>query len=115
MKKLLLVVIVMAGAAVYDSMPKSVPAEAKQTPVVVEEAPEPKVEEVKELSLSTSPAKVIQGEPVLVTVEGVASTSSIKTLTFNGQKLAPFISEGKVKALIGLDLRIEPKNYLINV
>lgn len=51
-----------------------------------------------------SPANPLQGEPVLVTLNGVNATSSIKSATFGKEKLNFFIFDGKVSALYGVDL-----------
>lgn len=53
---------------------------------------------------SVYPSLVRQGDPALIIVEGVTSTSSVKSFTFNNRPLASFIYEGKVAALLGVDL-----------
>lgn len=53
--------------------------------------------------LVATPAVVKQGEPFLVTVEGV-NYSELKQLTFNGKPVPFFSYEGKPAALIGVDL-----------
>ena len=64
------------------------------------------VQEIEEekLSISISPAKIIQGDPVLITINGVA-TSTVKSLTFDGKTLGTFMHDGKPSAMVGIDLR----------
>lgn len=53
---------------------------------------------------SIYPDIVRQGDPALIIVEGIASTSSVKTFTFDNRPLISFIYEGKIAALLGVDL-----------
>lgn len=103
MRKLwwLLVPIVILG--IYLARPEAV-SEVVEKPVVEEEVPVK--EEVKEVSISFLPTNVIQGEPVLITIHDLA-TSTIKNLSFNGSKLSIFGNQ----ALLGLDLRMTPATY----
>lgn len=74
---------------------------ATSTPV----APEPMTPVVVEPTISISPTVVQQGEPALIIVEGLASTSSVKSFTFNNRPLVTFLYDGKVTALLGVDVR----------
>ncbi len=60
---------------------------------------------------SFSPAQVIQGEPLLVRIEGVTSTASIKSLKFDGAKIGSFMYQNKPTAFIGIDLNKKPGDY----
>lgn len=71
------------------------------TPVI----PESTTPTVTEPSIYINPASIQQGEPALITVEGLTSTSSIKSFTFNDRPLITFIHEGKITALLGIDLK----------
>ncbi len=72
---------------------------ATSTPVVVKPKPKPSTPH-----FSIYPNSVRQGDPALIIAEGVASTSSVKSFTFNNRPLIPFIYEGQVSALLGVDL-----------
>lgn len=98
MKKGLLILIPLLILAVCLSRPDELPA--------VEEPVEP----VREVSLIILPSTVIQGEPVLVVVNDLG-TSTIKALTFNGKVVSVFQHESKPSALIGLDLRMTTGTY----
>ncbi|MEX2010518.1 MAG: M23 family metallopeptidase [Parcubacteria group bacterium] len=62
--------------------------------------------------LSTFPEEVIQGEPVLVRMGGL-STTTIQSITFLNKPLSAFEHEGRTLALIGLDLKMTPGVYPI--
>jgi murein DD-endopeptidase MepM/ murein hydrolase activator NlpD len=66
----------------------------------------------EEASLVTFPSKVVQGDPVLVTVLG---TTSIESLKFNGTPLKVFTYNSKPRFLIGLDLKMTPGTYPIDL
>lgn len=65
------------------------------------------------VSLSVSPATLIQGEPALITVDGLASLSAVQSLTLDNKPLAVFVDEGKLAALVGIDLHRTPGSYPI--
>lgn len=62
-------------------------------------------------TLSITPETIQQGEPALITVEGVTSTSSVKSFTFNGRRLVTFLYKGQVTALLGINLRAAPGTF----
>lgn len=62
-------------------------------------------------ALSFSPAQIIQGEPLLVHIEGVTNLSSVEKLTFDGKTVGVFIYQGKPAALVGIDLSTKPGPY----
>src|SRR3989344_674595 len=86
-KMLLAATLVLLGlfAATYvytPSVPKTGGGEvATSTPLVYHPAPG------GELKLSITPKIVEQGEPALLTVEGLNSTSSVKSFTFDNRPL----------------------------
>ncbi len=57
------------------------------------------------MSLLIRPTKVEQGDPALITINGVATLEEIQSLTLNGRALKIFMHEGKPRALAGFDLR----------
>ncbi len=65
----------------------------------------------QEPSLSFFPEQVIQGEPLLVRIDGVTDLSSIKKLMFGGKAVGVFIYQNKPAALIGIDLNTKPGHY----
>lgn len=64
-----------------------------------------------EIFLKIVPAQVIQGEPLMVMIEGVKGVSEVKKITFEGQSLGVFMYQGKPTALVGVDLRKKTGNY----
>ncbi|MDP3957521.1 MAG: M23 family metallopeptidase, partial [bacterium] len=56
---------------------------------------------------------IIQGEPALITIDGLASISAIQSLTLDDKLLAVFVDEGKLAALVGIDLHRTPGSYPI--
>ena len=66
---------------------------------------------VTEPFLSITPDSIQQGEPALITVEGLTSTSSIKSFTINDIPLVMFLHTDQVTALLGVDLRATPGTY----
>lgn len=104
-RALFLVLIIAMGAALYaaESKPKTEPL------VQMPEATSTPTAEVikKEVSIIFNPANPIQGEPVLVSVENLSGTTSVRSITFNGRALGVFGHQ----ALLGIDLRQTTGNY----
>lgn len=65
--------------------------------------------------VSVTPQSVIQGEPILVTLDGVVGTSSVKSITFDTTPLGLFLFRNKVSAFIGVDLHKKPGTYNVSV
>lgn len=61
-------------------------------------------------SLTFFPSQVIQGEPIMIQVNG-KTASEIKKITFDGKKLGVFTYQGKPTALYGVDLNKKPGEY----
>lgn len=74
----------------------------------VEEIEESYDEEIREII--ASPATFRQGDPALVTINGLATTT-VSSLTFNGKRVGVFNYGGRASALIGIDLRMNPGTY----
>ncbi len=55
-------------------------------------------------SFSFLPVPVIQGEALMVQMEGVMGTSLVKNIKFDGKKVSFFTYQGKPTAIIGIDL-----------
>ncbi len=70
----------------------------------------------KEL-ISVSPEKIIQGDPIMVTIEGATSKASPvaelwpREITFAGQSIPTFLYKDKTRALIGIDLYKKSGDY----
>jgi len=103
MKLFLIVIAIVAVTGFFfikqDISPGSVAVNVSE---VNESDKEP--EQIPEISVSVSilPERIIQGELVLVTING---TQAVKSITFEGKRLDVFNNEGKLQALIGIDLR----------
>ena len=66
-------------------------------------------------SLTVYPESIMQGEPAVVTIVGITSTSSVKKISFDGVPLGLFLNQNKVTALIGIDLNKKPGSYILSV
>jgi murein DD-endopeptidase MepM/ murein hydrolase activator NlpD len=62
-------------------------------------------------SLSIFPEQIIQGEPILIQINGLTSISSIKKITFDKTILKVFLYQTKPTTLIGIDLYKKPGDY----
>lgn len=78
---------------------------------------EPQLEEVlvvEEPKVSIFPEKVIQGEPAILVVDGL-TTSSVESIVFNDKKLGTFLYDGKPAAVVGIDLKGKTGAYPVAV
>lgn len=64
-----------------------------------------------EKSLKTIPEQTIQGEPLMVVIDGVNGISSVKKITFDGETVGVFSYKGKPTALVGVDLKKKAGDY----
>ncbi len=64
-------------------------------------------------TLSVFPTQILQGNPLLVQINGVNEIASIKKLTFNGQTLGVFMYKQKPTALVGIDLNKKAGTYVL--
>lgn len=109
---LLLLTIPILALAAYFVVPQ-----LKNQPELEPELPTTQAEEpvtapvVEPVSLSISPAIILQGEPARITIDGLDSTSSIKSLTLDSKPLAIFEDEGKLATLVGIDFHKNPGSY----
>lgn len=78
-----------------------------------EQIVETKTKEIP-VSMILLPSTVIQGEPVLIKIDGV-NISDIKKLVFNAQILPVFTYENNTTALLGVDLNQKVGNYDITL
>ena len=65
-------------------------------------------------SFTITPEKVIQGEPMMVQVEGV-TLDQIKSFSFNGKHLQSFDYKGKPTVFIAFDLNQAPEDYMLSL
>lgn len=68
--------------------------------------------EVAEPEIAVFPERVLQGEPALVAVAGLGTTT-LESLSFNGKPLRVFSHNGKPTALIGFDLAMPSGTYSV--
>lgn len=112
MKMLLWLVLPMVLLTAYFAVPQlnNQPETEPAAPVTQTEDPVTAPTLVP-VSLAVSPAALIQGEPALITIDGLASASAITSLTFDGKSLSVFIDDGKISALVGIDFHSKPGSY----
>lgn len=60
-------------------------------------------------SLSFIPSSVVQGEPIMIQVNG--AYSDLKKMTFEGQPVMFFIYKNKPTGIVGIDLNKKPGSY----
>ncbi len=97
---------------VYFVVPqlKNQPEVKSESPTTQAEAPDI-IPAVKPVSLSVSPTTLIQGEPAKISIDGLDSPSSIKSLTLDSKPLAIFENEGGLATLVGIDFHKNPGSY----
>ncbi len=66
-------------------------------------------------ALTVTPASIIQGDPVMVQVEGVKDISLIKKATFEGKIVTVFPYLGKPTVMVPIDLDKKPSAYVFSV
>lgn len=86
---------------------------AMPEPPVSEEKDTDPIAEKKPVSISLSSPSVIQGEPVLITINGLSNSETVSSLSLDGQSLSVFEYEEGVGAIIGIDLHKKPDSYPI--
>lgn len=57
-----------------------------------------------EMSISVYPENIMQGEPAIIKVNGLSSTTNVKSFTFDNRPLIFFLYEDEVSAFLGVDL-----------
>jgi hypothetical protein len=65
--------------------------------------------------LRVSSTPVLQGDPLLLTLDGISTTTPIRSITFNAQPVQPFVYARTVVALIGIPLTIATGSYPVRV
>lgn len=63
------------------------------------------------ITLSVSPVTILQGEPVLITVQGITSPSMIQSLSFDAEPVPAFTNNEKTTGLVGVDFHKKPEIY----
>lgn len=109
-----LVSLLIAGWAIFNNADKEevpIPANGNESPQQVKKEENGVIEKP---SISVLPEKVIQGEPAVIVVNGLA-TSTVESITFNGKRLGTFLYEGKPAAVVGIDLKGKVGAYPIRV
>src|SRR3989344_6110553 len=103
MNRLVILAVPLALVGAYFSL-RNVPATHERANVIDSQV------ELVELDISISPATILQGDPALVSISGLG-TSTVKSLIFNTKGLSTFIYNSKPSALIGIDLKTRSGNY----
>ncbi len=103
---ILVLIIVLGGVWVYRSQL----SDAKQLIAPEEVVVTPRESVVEELELSVSPSTIRQGDPALVSVSGLGTTT-VESLSFNGKRIGTFTHNGKTSAFVGIDLRMATGSY----
>lgn len=66
-------------------------------------------------TISVFPEKVIQGEPIKITVENVSGVASVEKILFENKPVGVFLFKGKPTAFVGIDLKHKVGEYKIVV
>jgi murein DD-endopeptidase MepM/ murein hydrolase activator NlpD len=102
----ILIIITIVGLKLYKSdeislnKPTSV---ATSTPAKTPK-PKPTPKPNGEMEIVIYPSSVMQGEPAIITVNGLSSTTLVKSFTFDNRPLINFLYEGQITAFFGADL-----------
>ncbi|HEY0908579.1 MAG TPA: M23 family metallopeptidase [Candidatus Paceibacterota bacterium] len=64
-------------------------------------------------TISVTPENPIQGEPILITIEGLSASTTVSGISFESKKLGVFTRAGKPSALYGIDLNKKPADYTV--
>jgi Peptidase family M23 len=67
---------------------------------------------VSAATISIIPENPLQGEPILITVSG---TTTVSTLSFNKKKVGVFMYKNKATGLYGIDLYTKPGTYTVTL
>ncbi len=105
---ILFIILLSIVVAKYAYKPRTSKPNTTNNPVKVvatSTPPASKPTPLKKPYISISPTELQQGEPVLITVTGLTSTTSVKSFTFDNRPLLMFMNDGYVSALMGVDLR----------
>ncbi len=67
----------------------------------------------EDISISIKPDQIIQGDPIMITINEVDDISKIKSLRLGNSELKPFLYNGIVYAMYGVDINKKPGSYII--
>ncbi len=70
--------------------------------------------QAQEISLSIT-STVVQGDPLMLQVQGITNTNDITIVTFNGKPVAVFAYQGIPTAFVGIRLNQKPGSYVLRV
>lgn len=110
MKKVIFILILLIPVGLliygYGAFPSPWPENnATTTTNGIKEQNKPVERENEEFGISIEPDQIFQGDPVLITLTGVTTTTQVKSFTYNSRPLVFFMHQGKVTSLLGVDLR----------
>jgi murein DD-endopeptidase MepM/ murein hydrolase activator NlpD len=66
-------------------------------------------------SIVIAPETPVQGDPLMIQIDGLSGTTTVQSISLAGRALNSFIYERKVTALYGIDLRKAPGIYHVSV
>ena len=114
MKKGLFILIPVIILAVYMSRPVILPANQDFGSLALE-LQTPAEEKAVVVSIATVPEKILQGDPVLIKINGLKGTSTIRALNFENKPVGIFVENGQPQALGGVDLRMRTGRHPISL
>jgi hypothetical protein len=106
-KALILIVPLILIAVVADTFVNRSGGDRTATPSVATSTP------LVEPAITIAPETIQQGEPMLISIEGLSATTTIESLSFNGRPLDVFMHGGKPSAIVGIDLKMRSGAYPI--
>jgi len=62
--------------------------------------------------ISATPERVLQGEPLIITIESLNPPLTVEKLVFDGKPIDIFLYQSKPTAIIGIDLNKKPGVYI---
>lgn len=65
--------------------------------------------------VTITPDHILQGEPVMLTIENVTKLSDIQKILFDKKQISPFFYRSKVVALIGIDLNEKVGEHTLTI
>lgn len=69
----------------------------------------------EDVYISIKPEHIIQGDPIMITLDGLNDVSKIKSIKLGTSVLKPFVYDGAVRAMYGVDINKQIGSYTITV
>lgn len=103
-----------AAWAIFNNTDKKVSVPPVSENANNQQATKEEIAMVEKPAISILPERVIQGEPAVIVVNGLA-TSTVESISFNGKRLGTFLYDSKPAAVVGIDLKGKIGAYPIKV